>query len=147
MKKRTTIISILCLGLLLSLDVSAAGAIFMNRTGDYVAVAVKFDNNTEQAFLLPPNTQNKADSGIAVAGVSKIVYLRRGIVRQIGLDIPGIEGIRTYTLNNDGLVTINDAPWPQKQFTNPLGTTEVARGECDTCPAQKPCPTYTLTGG
>jgi|GEM_PF-3361862 len=166
MKKQTNIISSLCLGLLLSIDLSAAGAIFTNKTDGYVAASIKFDNNTERTFLLPPNTSNKADGG--VAGVSNIVYLSRGVVRQVGLSILGIEGWREYTLTNrlesrDGTLTndrnlsisqvnisevsISEGGMFEKKFTNPLGATEVARTQCDTCPVQKPCPTYTLTGG
>jgi len=145
MKKQTNIISSLCLGLLLSIELSAAGALFINKTDGYVAASVKFDNNTQKALFLPPNTSDKADG--TVAGVSNIVYLSRGIVRKVSLDIKGIEGWREYTLSNDGSLSISAGGIFEKVFTNPLGTTEVTRGLCDTCPVQKPCPTYTLTGG
>jgi len=143
MIKKIALLTALCA---VAIDLSAAGAKFINKTNDYVGVAIKFDNNTEQAFLLKPGYQNQADGGIA--GVGQIVYLWRGVVRQAGINTPGIEGIREYTLNGDGTLTVNNVPWPQKQFTNPIGTTDVARGGCDTCAACDSCckPTsFTIT--
>lgn len=148
MKKQTTIISILCLGLLLSLDVSAAGVRFKNNSSENIAVRIitKGIAAPEATLFIGTGAVNEYNAGIG--GIERIEYMHCGALYTLSLDIPGLSGMRDYILNAAG-----DKIWisgvgldPAIGDKTPTKTWNSRGTCCPTCPVCKPC-TYTISGG